>query len=243
MHPIMKKTFEKSHLPVHIAIIPDGNRRWARERGLKPWKGHDAGAAVLETLARYAFDNGIYAVSFWGSSLENFQKRSLREKRELLRIYEEYFTKLIVDKDIRRNQVRINVIGKWKEQFPSSLKKIIADGVQKTAHYIKHELNFFLAYSGDDEMIDAIRSIVKSGIEAKKITKETIKKHLFTRDLPPVDLLIRTGGDPHLSAGFMMWDIADSQLYFSDKYFPDFKEKELALAIADYQNRERRHGK
>jgi len=239
----MKNISEKSNLPVHIAIIPDGNRRWARERGLQPWKGHDAGAAILEKLARYAFDNGIYCLSFWGSSLENFQKRSLRERRELLRIYEEYFKKLIVDKDIHRNQVRINVIGKWKEQFPSSLKKIIVDGVQKTAHYMQHQLNFFLAYNGDDEMIDAVRKIVASGINPKKITGEVIKQNLMTSKLPPVDFLIRTGGQPHLSVGFMMWDIANAQLYFSNKYFPDFDEKELALAIADYQRRERRHGK
>lgn len=237
------KSDKVKNLPKHIAIIPDGNRRWARERGLKPWKGHDAGAALLEKLARYAFDNGIYCLSFWGSSLENFQKRSLREKHELLRIYEEYFKKLVIDQDIHKNQVRINIFGKWQEQFPAKLKKILADGVQKTAHYAKHQLNFFLAYSGDDEMLDAVRSIVAKGLEGKKINHQTIKDHLMTRELPPVDLLIRTGGEPHLSAGFMMWDIANSQLYFSNKYFPDFVEKELVLAIEDYSRRGKRLGK
>lgn len=231
------------NLPRHIAIIPDGNRRWAREKGLEPWKGHDAGAENMEQLARWAFDNGVFCLSFWGSSLENLQKRPLREKQELLRIYEEYFKKLMVDEDIHRNRVRINVIGKWEEQFPRSLKKILKEGIEKTAAYDGHELNFFLAYSGDDEMLETVRAIVKNGIAAKDITGETIKQHLFTRNLPPVDLLIRTGGEPHLSAGFMMWDVANSQLYFSDKYFPDFDQQELVAALAEYARRGKRHGK
>ncbi|EKE18865.1 MAG: undecaprenyl pyrophosphate synthetase [uncultured bacterium] len=232
-----------SELPRHIAIIPDGNRRWAKERNLKPWQGHEAGAAVMEQLARWAFDNGIFCLSFWGSSLDNLKKRPIMEKQALLRIYEEYFKKLIVDKDIHRNRVRINVIGKWEEQFPGGLKKIIKEGIEKTAHYDQHELNFFLAYSGDDEMLDTVRSIVKSGIPAKNISRETIKEHLFTRNLPEVDFLIRTGGDPHLSVGFMMWETANSQLYFSEKNFPDFVQSELIEAIDEYKRRERRHGK
>lgn len=231
------------NLPKHIAIIPDGNRRWAKDKGLEPWQGHDAGAATMEELARYAFDHGIQCLSFWGSSLENLQKRPLREKQELLRIYEEYFQKLMVDEDIHRNRVRINVLGRWEQQFPKSLKSIIKDGMAKTAHYGQHELNFFLAYSGDDEMLDAVRSIAKSGVRADDISRETIKQHLFTKELPAVDLLIRTGGEPHLSAGFMMWDIANAQLYFSEKHFPDFKEAELVEAIAEYGRREKRAGK
>lgn len=230
-------------LPRHIAIIPDGNRRWAKGRNLEPWEGHEAGAANMEQLARYAFDNGIFSLSFWGSSLENLQKRPILEKQALLRIYEDYFKKLIVNEDIHRNRVRINVIGKWEEQFPTSLKKIIMEGVEKTAHYDDHELNFFLAYSGDDEMLEAVRSIVESGVEAGKITRDTIKQHLMTSKLPAVDLLIRTGGEPHLSAGFMMWDIANVQFSFSEKYFPDFNEVELIRSIEEYKLRGKRGGK
>jgi undecaprenyl diphosphate synthase len=234
---------EENILPRHIAIIPDGNRRWAKERGMEPWRGHDAGAETMEGLARYAFDNGIFSLSFWGSSLENLKKRPLLEKKELLRIYEQYFKKLVIDKDIHKNEVRINVFGRWKEQFPLSLRKIIEDGIKKTEKYLKHELNFFLAYSGDDEMLETIKNIVKSGVPAEKVTFETVKSNLMTKMLPPVDLLIRTGGEPHLSAGFMMWDIANSQLYFSEKYFPDFDEKELREAIEDFKNRGKRLGK
>lgn len=231
------------NLPKHIAIIPDGNRRWAKENELEPWEGHSAGAEKLEQLARWAFNNGVFCLSFWGSSLENLQKRPLREKQELLKVYEEYFKKLILDEDIHRNRVRINVIGKWQLQFPTSLKKIIMEGIEKTAHYEQHELNFFLAYSGDDEMLEAVRAIVSSGVESKKITSETIKSNLMTSTLPAVDLLIRTGGEPHLSAGFMMWDIANSFLYFSKKYFPEFSELELVEAINEYSNSGKRLGK
>lgn len=240
---LQKNNLEKNNLPRHIAIIPDGNRRWAKDRGLDPWEGHSAGAKNMEQIARWAFDNGIYAMSFWGSSLENLQKRPFREKQELLKIYEEYFKKLMVDKDIHANCVRINVIGKWRRQFPSSLKKIIMEGIEKTAHYVGHELNFFLAYSGDDEMIESVKAIVASGIESEKITSETIKQNLMTSKLPAVDLLVRTGGEPHLSAGFMMWDIANSQLHFSPEYFPDFNEAGLKVAVEEYVLREKRNGK
>jgi undecaprenyl diphosphate synthase len=232
----------KEKIPNHVAIIPDGNRRWARSRGMKPWKGHDAGAQNIENLTRFALKRGVNSLSFWGSSLENLKKRPLLERKELLRIYEIYFNKLITSSDIHDNQVRINVIGKWQQQFPSRLKKILLEGIEKTRKYTKKNLNFFLAYNGDDEMIEAIKSIVESGKKAKDITNKMIKEHLMTRELPAVDFLIRTGGEPHLSAGFMMWDVADCQLYFSEKNFPDFDEKEFGKALDDYAQRGRRMG-
>lgn len=230
-------------MPKHVAIIPDGNRRWAKERGLRPWEGHDAGAKNIEVLVRYALKHGIECISFWGSSLENLSKRPLLEKQELLRVYETYFLKLINSSDIFENEVRINVIGKWQQQFPNSLKKILLDGIDKTKHHSKRNLNFFLAYSGDDEMIDAIKTIVDKYDSSDKIDADVIKRNLMTKDLPAVDYLIRTGGEPHLSVGFMMWDIANAQLYFSDKYFPDFDEEKFAKALEEYANRQRRHGK
>lgn len=229
--------------PKHIAIIPDGNRRWARVRGLMPWIGHEEGAKNTEKIINQALKIGINSISFWGSSLENLEKRPLREKRELLRIYEKYFKKLIESEKIHKNEARINIIGKWKGQFPKNLIKILEDGIEQTKHYQKYNLNFFLAYNGDDEMIEAVRKIAKKYKPGQKITGATIKENLMTRDLPPVDLLIRTGGDPHLSVGFMMWDIANAQLYFSEKYYPDFGEKEFTEAVQKYQRRERRHGK
>jgi undecaprenyl diphosphate synthase len=233
----------KNNLPIHIAIIPDGNRRWAKEKGLKPWEGHEAGAKNTENLVRKAFELRIKNMSFWGSSLENITKRSLRERQELLRIYGEYLKKLIDSEDIQKNKARINVIGKWEENFPESLKKVVSEAQEKTRNNDRYNLNFMLAYSGDDEMVETVKKIVAKYDDPQQITAQIIKDNLMTRKLPPVDLLIRTGGEPHLSAGFMMWDIANSQLYFSEKYYPDFDGTELEKAVEEYQRRERRMGK
>jgi undecaprenyl diphosphate synthase len=233
----------ENNLPIHVAIIPDGNRRWARGRGLQPWKGHEAGADNLKRLIETAHEIGIKCLSFWGSSLENLKKRPFQEKRALLAIYKKYFSQILNDERIERDQVKINFVGRWEEQFPDSLKKIIHKCIDKTKNYRKFVLNFFLAYNGDDEMLDAVKKIAKACVKGRKITAETIKENLMTRDLPPVDLLIRTGGEPHLSAGFMMWDVADSQLYFSMKNFPDFTDAEFRDAIEDYKKRNRRKGK
>lgn len=234
---------KEKDIPNHVAIIPDGNRRWAKQNNLEPWEGHEAGANNIEKLVRKALELGVSCISFWGSSINNLEKRPIKERQALLRIYEEYFLKLIDSNDIHDNEVRVHVIGKWKEQLPEKLVKILETGIEKTKNYQKNNLVFFLAYNGDDEMIEAIKNIVKKGIGEKDITAETIKENLMTKDLPSVDYLIRTGGDPHLSVGFMMWDTANSQLYFPEMNFPDFNEVEFEKAVEEYQERERRHGK
>ncbi len=230
-------------LPRHIAIIPDGNRRWAKERGLEPWEGHEAGAERMEEIVREGRKLGIREVSFWGSSIENLSKRPLPEKQALLRIYETQFKKLISDEDVFRDKVRIRCIGHWEEQFPESLKKILKEGIEATKDHDQYFINFFLAYSGDDDMLRAIQHIAGEGLAPGMVTEEVIKSHLMTAELPPVDLLIRTGDDPHLSAGFMMWETKDAQLYFPNCHFPDFGATGLRAAIEEYQTRERRFGK
>jgi undecaprenyl diphosphate synthase len=237
----MKKITE--NLPKHVAIIPDGNRRWAKKRGLPAWEGHEVGAQNLEKLIKFSSQRGIYCLSFWGSSLDNLQKRPLEEKRALLKIYEKYFSRLIENKDIEKEEVKINFIGRWQEQFPDSLKKIIDQVINKTKNYNKRILNFFLAYSGTDEMIWTIGKIAEKYSLMREITAEVIKDNLMTREIPAVDLIIRTGGEPHLSSGFMMWDAADAQLYFSQEYYPDFNEKKFDEALKDYAQRQRRFGK
>ncbi len=232
------------NIPVHVAIIPDGNRRWAKKKGLKPWDGHEEGAKNLEKVLLSLLDLGVKHVTFWGSSMDNLQKRPWMEKRALLGIYRRYFAKLLDSKDIHGNEVRINVIGHWEEQFPAALKKIIHKCIRKTEKYKKHFLNFLLAYSGDDEMVEATNKIIRNlKGKVKHITSEMIKEHLMTRDLPPVDFLVRTGGEPHNSAGFMMWDVANAQLYFSEVLWPDFDEKKMRESILDYAKRGRRFGK
>ena len=232
-----------STIPYHVALIPDGNRRWAKERGQLPWEGHDAGAKNTEQIVEKARELGVRMISFWGSSLENMAKRPLDEKRELLRIYETYFVKLIENESVHRDGVRIRMLGRWREQFPDTLKQLLIRCEEETKTYTEYGLNFFLADSGDDEMLSAVRSLISSGIRAEDISMETLKQSLLTRELPPVDYLIRTGGEPHLSAGFMMWDIANAQLYFSEKYYPDFGSEAFAESLEEYARRARRFGK
>ncbi len=237
----MEKNTE--NLPNHVAVIPDGNRRWAKERSLEPWEGHRAGAKMLEELIIFAQKRGIKCLSFWGSSVDNLQKRPFQEKRALLEIYTEYFSRLLDNKDIHKNEVKVNFIGRWREQFPESLKKILQEILEKTKNYKKRSLNFMLAYSGTDEMKEAFEKIQKKYKADTKITEEIIKENLMTSELPAVDLVIRTGGEPHLSAGFMMWDSANAQLYFSEEKFPDFNEKKFDEALLDYEKRQRRFGR
>jgi undecaprenyl diphosphate synthase len=138
--------------------------------------------------------------------------------------------------------VKVNFIGHWEEQFPESLKGVIYEAIEKTKHYKKRMLNFMLAYSGTDDMVSAVEKIVKSRVHTVGVTEKIIKENLMTAELPPVDFMIRTGGEPHNSTGFMMWDAADAQLYFSEELFPDFDEKRFEEAIQEYSRRSRRFG-
>lgn len=236
-------SINQEYLPRHVVIIPDGNRRFAAKRGWEPWKGHEAGAENTEHLIREARRMGIRELSFWGSSLENLKKRPVVESQALLTIYEQYFKRLLANEDIHKDRVKIRFIGHWEEQFPASLKRVLHDCLFATKDYDQHFLNFFLAYSGDDEMRLAIGKIAATLRPGEVVTNDLIKTNLMTADMPPVDLLIRTGGEPHLSSGFMMWDIANAQLYFSGKYYPDFNEADFREAIAEYVARERRFGR
>jgi undecaprenyl diphosphate synthase len=200
----------KENIPIHIAIIPDGNRRWAKEQNASPIEGHRQGAEVMRVLMPHAADRGVRYVSIWGMSLDNFKKRDMKEVAGLLALFRSEFLNLATSEDIHSRKVRINVIGRWREKFPLPVKSAIQKAIDATAHYNERYLNFFLAYDGIDEMTQAITDIIQEGV--REVTPEVIKQHLFTKDLPSVDLIVRTGGEPHLSAGFMMWDVTDSQL-------------------------------
>jgi len=234
-----KKTL---NIPKHLAIIPDGNRRWAKERGLEPWDGHEAGAQNTEKLIRFALKKGIECMTFWGSSMDNLRKRPIQEKKALLDIYKKYFEKLLNSSDIHENKVRVNCIGRWEEQFPESLKSTIYALLDETKNYKEKVLNFMLAYSGDDEMLGAIQKIHNKYEKGVEITASMLKDNLMTAELPVVDYLVRTGGDAHLSAGFMMWDTANAQLYFAQDMYPDFNEEKLGEALEEYSKRQRRFG-
>lgn len=233
---------ELENMPAHVAIIPDGNRRWARKKGLEPREGHEIGAKNFEKLIKLALNKGIKCLSIWGSSLDNLIRRPLEENRAFLDIYKRYFKRLLEGEEIKKYEIKVNIIGRWEEQFPKALKNLLYEIIEKTRNYKKRMLNFMLAYSGTDDMIRAIERINNQYGNNEKITPEIVKKNLMTADLPSVDYLIRTGGEPHNSTGFMMWDTADTQYYFSPELFPDFDEKKFEEALEEYARRQRRFG-
>ena len=236
---------KNKNLPVHVAIIPDGNRRWAKEHKLDVWLGHKKGAESLDMLADVIIELNIPHLSFWGSSKDNLIKRSEAEVKFLLNMFKKKFLELSENEKIHNNKIKINIFGDWREQFPKEVCSSLNTAIDSTKNYNSFFLNFFLAYSGTDEVLDAVECITKKAgkDEFLKIDKDLLKSCLSTRDLPAVDLMIRTGGEPHLSDGFMMWDTANAQLYFSEKLWPDFNKNDLREAIKDYLNRGRRFGK
>lgn len=238
---------DHKNLPGHVAIVPDGNRRWAREKGIAEWRGHLEGAKRAEEQVQAALDLGLKCLSWWGGSWSNLTERSKTEIRNLFSIYEKYFRRLIKTKEIYQYQVKVRVIGRWPEILPKKCIQTIEELVEATQNHKERMLNFMIAYDGQDEMLSAINDILKQSRKDKKLkaTPELLEKSLWTQGLPPVDLLIRTGSsaDPHNSAGFMMWLTANSQLYFPKGYYPEFGRQEFIKAIKNYQQRERRLGK
>ena len=227
----------------HIAFIPDGNRRWAQERGLPAFMGHREGARVTEKVLITILEQNICNVTFWGCSVDNVVKREHKEVSFLFELFEEYFKSLLKNKILYEREVRVRVLGQWREYFPDKLQQGIRSVEEATKHHTRANLTFLLAYSGILEMTAAVRTIVSQNIPDTEITPEFIKEHLYTKELPPVDLVIRTGGEPHFSSGFMMWDVADAQLYFTQKLWPDFSPEELAKALDEYAGRQRRKGR
>ena len=232
-------------MPKHVALIPDGNRRWARAQGRNAYYGHKIGISSFEEVAWHGFDAGVKYLSLWGMSVDNLNKRSRTEVAGLMSIFRGEFKRLVASEEIHARCIKINVFGRWEEEFPSAVKKSIQEAIEVTKEYQEHSLNFFLAYNGTDEMLLAVQGIAqeaRDGTGPKKITHQVIKDNLYTKDLPPVDLVIRTAGEPHLSNGFMMWDVADAELYFSDRMWPEFNKREFNKALKSYGERRRRRG-
>ncbi len=234
-------------IPQHIVIVPDGNRRWAKAKGMSPWEGHLEGAKRMEEISQTALNLNIKCFSWWGGSLNNLTQRPKPEVHVLFKIYERYFRKLAKSKEIHQHEVKVNIIGQWIEVLPEKVKKAAQELIEATKNYNQYLLNLFIAYDGNNEMIEAVKKVAKKAREDKdlKITPQILKDNLWTHDLPEVDFLIRTGSsqDPHLSGGFMMWDCVNTQLYFPKELFPDFYKENFIKAVKDYQKRERRIGR
>jgi len=229
----------------HIAIILDGNRRWASENEVNPWLGHKRGAETVEQLLDWCEKLGVKFVTLYTFSTENF-RRSPAEVEEIMRIAGEEFRKLLTDERIHRNRVHVKVIGRVN-LLPESLQELISNVEKATANYDKQFLNFAFAYGGRAEIVDATKTIaekVKNGeLNLDEVDENTFEKYLYTSHMPKQDpdLIVRTSGEARLS-GFLLWQSAYSELCFLDVYWPDFRLIDLLRAIRTFQKRKRRYG-
>ena len=233
--PSVKK---QSVLPHHVGIIPDGNRRWAKEHGLPSFVGHQKGLEQQKALITASLALGIEMVTLWGFSTENW-KRSEQEVSFLMKIFEQ----LALDESegLNRRGIRIRVFGNI-DQLPKSLQRILTRVIEKTQTNTKLSVNYCLSYGGRDEILRAIKRIVTEKKRPEDITEEVFASYLDSAGLPDPDLVIRTSGEQRLS-GFMPWQTVYSELYFAPLHFPDFSPEEFQKAIDWYGDRKRRFGK
>lgn len=223
----------------HVAIIPDGNRRWAKANGLNLTDGHEEGFKTFEKIARESRRLGIPNLTAWGLSRDNALKRGLPELKFLYSHFKKTFTRLLTDQELHRDKVKVRVIGEWPRFFPSGLKNLIEKVENATKNYNRFNLTLLMAYDGKREMAKAFEEAKDS---ADRITETNLKNYLWTKELPPVDLVIRTGGNPHWSAGFLMWHTSDSEFYFTKTFWPEFTPSEFNKAVQEYRKRPRNLG-
>lgn len=223
-----------NNFPTHVAIVMDGNRRWAKKQGLSIIQGHRKAAdEVIEELADKCIESGVKYLTLWAFSTENWNRDAM-EVKLIMDLFREML-KRNIDR-LHQKGVQITTIGDLS-RFDQDIREQIALGIEKTKQNKNLALTFALNYGGRDELVRAVNKIDQKN----KITQETISQNLDTAHLPDPDLIIRPGGEKRLS-GFLLWQSEYSELYFSDVLMPDFGEKELAKAIADYQQRQRRFG-
>lgn len=225
-----------SNIPHHLGIILDGNRRWAREKKLPVFYGHKKGLETVRKVIQWCKDKGVKTLTLFVLSTENW-KRPKVEVAYLIKLLADSFSKKNL-KEVHESGIKIKVIGQ-RERFSKSLQDKIKEIEEWTKNNEVMTVNFALSYGGRAEIVEAFKKIIKKQIPAEKITEDIIKENLWTSD---VDLIIRTGKEQRTS-GFLLWQSAYSELYFSKKYWPEFTEQDLDEALADYANRQRRFGK
>lgn len=222
-------------LPKHIVIIPDGNRRWAKQRHLPSIEGHRRGLELAKSLATTCKNWGIKTVSIWAFSTENWG-RAKDEVEYLMKAFNKYLNDNV--SQFVDDGARIRVLGR-KDRIPQYLLKTIKDVETRTEKGKEYQLNICLDYGGRDEIIRAVNTLVKKG---KKITEEVFSDSLDTAGMPDPDLIIRTSGEMRTS-GMMPWQAAYAEYYFSPVYFPDFSVDKLREAVVEFASRQRRFGK
>ena len=241
----IKDGIEHGVHPRHVALIMDGNRRFARSKKLPSNLGHHLGREKLKEILRWFYDLQIDYVTLYAFSTENFE-RDEEEVKELMQLFEKSFREIVDHPEIKKRKVKIKVIGRT-HLLPRRVQEAIKDAEEITQTEEKGPtLIIAVGYGGRAEMIDAIKSIAQK-VESGKMTVDDInevvvERHLYTNGIPDPDLIIRTSGEERLS-GFLTWQSAYSELYFADVYFPSFRKIDLWRAIRTYQSRQRRFGK
>lgn len=231
-------------VPKHVAIIMDGNGRWAKERGLKRTEGHREGMEAIRRVAHHAANRGVKVLTLYAFSTENW-KRPPQEVHYLMKLPVEFFDRFVPE--LIENNIRVHMMG-IEEKVPSSTLKSIHKAMDETKHCTGMVLNFAFNYGGRLEITEAIKTIAQDVLEGqvavRDIDEELIAQQLFSNDLAPysdIDLMIRTSGEQRLS-NFMLWQNAYSEFYFAEKNWPDFNGALFDQALSSYQQRHRRYG-
>jgi undecaprenyl diphosphate synthase len=235
-------TIDTTNLPKHVAIIMDGNGRWAKQQGLLRALGHESGTKSVKTTIEACAKLGIEFLTLYAFSTENWNRPKL-EVETLMKLLIRSLKKEL--STLQENNIKLNAIGNL-EKLPKSAQKELQDVIHKTKNNTRLTLTLALSYGAREEIVNAVRNIsnkVKNNIiSLDSIDDSIINEHLYTQNLPDVDLLIRTSGE-HRISNFLLWQIAYAELYFTEILWPDFKEQDLYEAIVSYQKRERRFGK
>ena len=225
---------ENGSLPRHVAVIMDGNGRWAKKRGLPRTLGHKAGTENVRRIVKYCSKKGRKYLTVYAFSTENF-RRPQDEVGALMRLLIQYFNN--ETDELKENGVRLNVIGDISE-FQPKVREAIQNGLDKTKDCDGLVFTIALAYGARAEIVRAVKSIIDEGCE---VTEETVSKHLYTFDMPDPDLIIRTSGEERLS-NFLLYQAAYSEFYFTKTLWPDFDESEMDKALEEFAKRDRRYG-
>jgi len=227
-----------NNIPQHIAVVIDGNRRWAKEKGLPTLEGHRKGYNKVKEIGDYVFGKGIKVFTVWCFSTENWN-RSKEEVGYLMALLRDAFIKKEID-DYHNKGIKINVIGQ-KEKLSLDLQNKIKEAEEFTKNNKKGTLNLAISYGGRAEIVRAVKNIIQDKVLASEVNEEVIRKNLWIKDLPEPELIIRTGGHKRLS-GFLSWQSAYSELYFLDKYWPDFGKEDLDKALSYFSDCQRNFG-
>lgn len=228
---------EETTIPAHLGFILDGNRRWAKERGLSEYDGHRAGYKALKKVIEAAFEEGVQYVSIYAFSNENWK----RDKQEVSNIMKLAMHAIMNDLgDLIKQQVRVRFLGR-RQGIEGKLLSGVEKAEEATEHFTERTLLICFNYGGQQEIIDAARQCIADGLAPEEVTEEAMAARLYAPEAPPVDMIVRTSGEQRLS-NFMMWRSAYSEFYFLPQYWPDMTKGDVQGIIEEYGRRQRRIG-